>query len=76
MVWEEVQEAIAQMDQKEDATTIEPVHDQLYGMLLLIRSYVQPRGYPLVSQASEHGAPYDTTQPRKRCWSPIENSGL
>ena len=60
MVWEEVQEAIAQMDQKEDATTIEPVHDHLRGMLLLGRSHIQPRDYPMIFKATGHGAPYNT----------------
>ena len=60
MVWEEVQEAIAQMDQKEDATTIEPVHDHLRDMLLLGRSHIQPRAYPLIFKANEHGTPYNT----------------
>ena len=57
-IWEQVQESVAQMDDTEDVEDQQPIHDHLRGMLLLRRSSIQSRDYPLIFKGNSGGTPY------------------
>ena len=57
--WEEVQEATASMDGSEEIDGQQPLHDHLRGMLLLRRSVIQDRDYPLIFKECTSGTPFE-----------------
>ena len=71
--WEQLQESVALTDDKDEIIhLIEPLHEQLRGLLLLRRSVIQVRDYPMLFKES-NGVSFETS--RKPCKIRIRSFG-